>query len=103
MFFWNLQPATEQGLGKRLFLEDGAPVPAQNSRSRAGVETWERLSQGPQGPSVPGDFREIARGLGLLTEKIKKSSFDRKNLEILGFSLYKITFYPQTKTRNTTR
>jgi hypothetical protein len=33
-----------QGLGKRLFLEGAVPVPAQNSRSRAGVETWERLS-----------------------------------------------------------
>ena len=33
-----------QGMGKRLFLEGGVPVPAQNSRSRSGVETWERLS-----------------------------------------------------------
>ena len=32
------------GLPKRLFLEGGAPVPAPKSRSRAAVETWERLS-----------------------------------------------------------
>jgi len=36
--------SAKQGLGKRLFLENAAPDPAQNSRSRAGVETWERLS-----------------------------------------------------------
>ena len=35
---------TVQGLRKRQFLEGGAPVPAQNSRPRAAVETWERLS-----------------------------------------------------------
>ena len=44
IFIMGLRAAGPQGLGKRLFLEGGAPVPAQNSRSRAGVETWGRLS-----------------------------------------------------------
>ena len=82
-----------QGVGERLFLEGGAPVPAQNSRSRAGVETWERLSlEDPESKArEPSEGWRLALG-GLLTEKKLKMFFDRKNL---GFRFTKITFLPR--------
>ena len=50
-------------MGKRLFLEGGAPAPAQNSRSRAGVETWERLSlEDPENKAREPSEGEVGEG-----------------------------------------